>query len=247
MLYDETVHGFRVSRTKITTAHAAEALGRAVGEYVTLHTGRLRRLESPSCAGSCLAAYLRKYLRPHFGKNLLICGLGNQDLIEDSLGPLTVKKIPAHFMEFTEIPARFSSVGLLTPDVHGRTNIKTEITLSGVAKEMGADCIILIDSTQTDSLESLAGTIQITTGQMRINGSGHTFSRESLGIPIIGIGVPLVMRYAQGTGADSGDLLMRTGIADDLESAAFAIAYGISRIAYPKVGPSQLEQIMRAI
>ena len=55
------------------------------------------------------------------------------------------------------------------------------------------------------------------------------------------------MRYAQGTGADPGDLLMRTGIADDLESAAFAIAYGISRTAYPKVGPSQLEQIMRAV
>ena len=47
MLYEETVHGFHVSRTKITTAHAAEALGRAVGEYVILHTGRLRRLESP--------------------------------------------------------------------------------------------------------------------------------------------------------------------------------------------------------
>ncbi len=108
MLYDETAHGFRVFRTKMTTAHAAEVLGRTVGEYVILYTGRLGRLESPSRAGSCLAAYLRKYLRPHFGKKLLICGLGNQDLIEDSLGPLTVRKIPAHFMEFTGIPSRFS-------------------------------------------------------------------------------------------------------------------------------------------
>lgn len=247
MLYDETVHGFHVSRTRITSAHAAEALGRTVGEYVILHTGRLCYLESPSCAGRCLAAYLRKYLRPHFGKKLLICGLGNQDLIEDSLGPLTVKRIPAHFMEHMEFPSRFSSVGLLIPGVQGRTNIKTEITLSGVAKEIGADCIILIDSTQTDNLENLASTIQITTGQMKIKGSGHIFSKKSLGIPVIGIGVPLVMRYAQGTGADSGDLLMRTNIADDVESAAFAIAYGISHAAYPKVSSKELEQIIRAI
>ena len=173
--------------------------------------------------------------------------MGNQELIEDSLGPLTVRKIPAYFMEFAEIPSRFSSVALMTPGVQGHTNLKTETAISAVAKEMGASCVILIDSIHTDSFENLASTIQISTGQMMIKGRGHIFSQESLGIPIVGIGVPLVMRYAQGDDPDSNEMIMRTGIAEDLESAASIIAYGISRVAYPKVGPKELAEIMKAI
>ena len=82
---------------------------------------------------------------------------------------------------------------------------------------------------------------------MMIKGSDHIFSLESLGIPIVGIGMPLVMRYAQGDYSDSAEMIMRTGIADDLESTASIIAYGISRAAYPKVGPKELAEIMKAI
>ena len=131
--------------------------------------------------------------------------------------------------------------------MQGHTNLKTETAISGVAKEMGASCVILIDSVHTDNFENLASTIQISTGQMKIKGSGHIFSQESLGIPIVGIGGPLVMRYAQRDNPDSNEMIMRSGIADDLESAASIIAYGISRTAYPKVRPKELIEIMKAI
>ncbi len=61
---EETVHGFPVSRTHVMTARAAESIGRAVGEYVVIRTGRLCRLETPFPASDCLAFYLRKYGYP---------------------------------------------------------------------------------------------------------------------------------------------------------------------------------------
>jgi len=173
----------------------------------------------------------------------LICGLGNQDLIEDSLGPLAVKKIPAHIMEVMEVPSQFSAVALMTPGVLWHTNLKTETALSGIIKEIGAACVIIIDSTRTDSFENLASTIQITNGHDK--GNGQIFSQKSLSIPIVGIGVPLVMRYTPVTDTGSSETLMRTGIADDLESAAVAIAYGISHVAYPKVIRKELREIIR--
>ena len=135
----------------------------------------------------------------------------------------------------------------MTPGVQGHTNLKTDTAISSVAKVIEASCVILIDSIHTDSFGNLASTIQISTEQMMIKGRGHIFSQESLGIPIVGIGVPLVMRYAQGDDPDSNELIMRTGIAGDLESAASTIAYGISRTAYPKVRPKELAEIMKAI
>jgi len=245
-IYDKVVHGFRVYRTCIITRHAAEALGRAIGEYVVIHTGRLCHLETLTRAGRCLAVYLRKYLLRYSGKNILICGLGNQDIVEDSLGPSAVKMIPAHIMKAMEVTSCFSSVAILTPGVPWYTNLKTETILSGVAKEMDAACVILIDSTHTESFENLASTIQITTGQMQIKGSGHIFDLDSLGIPIVGIGVPTVMHYAQDKDTDSGEMLMRAGIADDLKAAAFIIAHGISCVAYPKVGFHKIAEMIRA-
>ena len=43
---EETVCGFNVSRVCVTSRQAAAALGRPMGEYVTIQTGRLRELSS---------------------------------------------------------------------------------------------------------------------------------------------------------------------------------------------------------
>ena len=62
--YEETTQGFSISRTNVTTARAAENIGRAVGEYVVVHTGRLCRLETPFHAGDCLANIKKKQSDP---------------------------------------------------------------------------------------------------------------------------------------------------------------------------------------
>ena len=83
-------------------------------------------------------------------------------------------------------------------------------------RRWGTSCVILIDSVHTDSFKNLASTVQISTGQMMIKGSGHIFSRESLCLPIVGIGVPLSMRYVQGDNPDSNEMIMRARLVDDL-------------------------------
>ena len=132
--------------------------------------------------------------------SVLIVGLGNRKATPDALGPLTIDeiKITRQIVELgLPLDNKYRIISSLVPGVMGTTGIETKEIIEGVIEKTNPDFLIVIDALAASSIERVNKTIQITdTG---INpGSGllnnrFEISKETLGIPVISIGIPTVV------------------------------------------------------
>ena len=130
----------------------------------------------------------------------LIVGLGNRKATPDALGPLTIEhvKITRQIIELgLPLDSKYRVISSIVPGVMGTTGIETKEIIEGVIDAVRPDFLIVIDALAASSLERINKTIQLTdTG---INpGSGllnnrFEISKETLGIPVIAIGIPTVV------------------------------------------------------
>ena len=130
----------------------------------------------------------------------LIVGLGNRKATPDALGPLTIEhvKITRQIVELgLPLDSKYRVISSIVPGVMGTTGIETKEIIEGVIDAVKPDFLIVIDALAASSLERINKTIQLTdTG---INpGSGllnnrFEISKETLGIPVIAIGIPTVV------------------------------------------------------
>ena len=126
------------------------------------------------------------------GENILIVGLGNQDIISDSLGFYTCKKILAS-KSFDNLK---SNVSTLCPSVESLTGIDTFDTVCGVAKQIKAKLIILIDSLLTNDINRLGHSFQMSSCGMVPGGAlknNKEISYNTTNIKCISIGVPFML------------------------------------------------------
>ena len=153
-----------------------------------------------------LAHHLKELLHLEKERSVLVVGLGNRDITPDALGPRVIQnlKITRHIVkEYGKAGMGEEKVHLvssLVPGVMAQTGMETMEIIRGVIAETKPDVVIAIDALAARSMKRLNCTIQITdTG---INpGSGVLnfrtgLNQESLGIPVIGIGVPTVVDAA---------------------------------------------------
>jgi spore protease len=88
-------------------------------------------------------------------------------------------------------------VSVISPGVLAQTGIESFEIISSLCKKIDFDLIIAIDSLAARSCDRLATTIQISdTGITPGSGIGNSrvrLDRESLGVPVIAIGVPTVV------------------------------------------------------
>ncbi len=132
-------------------------------------------------------------------KKCLIVGLGNISVTPDALGPYVIDNVivTRHLFELNHISEGFSNVSAIAPGVMGTTGIETYDIIASVVKKINCDFVIAIDALATNSLSRVNKTIQI--ADSGINpGSGvgnkrKELSKETLGIPVIAIGVPTVV------------------------------------------------------
>ncbi len=140
---------------------------------------------------------LREFLRLHKikkGDTVLVCGLGNEDIVADSLGVLTCKKILA--TNNLTFQAKKHNVCTICPNVQAVTGIKTFDIVNGIAKSIGANLIILIDSLLTENIKRLGHSFQLSSVGMIPGGAmGNVdmISQQTIGIPCISIGVPMML------------------------------------------------------
>lgn len=132
-------------------------------------------------------------------KKCLVVGLGNINVTPDALGPYVIDNIVVtrHLFALNRISNGFSNVCALAPGVMGTTGIETYDIINSIIKNIECDFVIAIDALATSSLSRVNKVVQITdTG---INpGSGvknkrKELSFETLGIPVIALGVPTVV------------------------------------------------------
>ena len=130
----------------------------------------------------------------------LIVGLGNRKATPDALGPLTVDsiKITRQIVELgLPLDNKYRVISSLVPGVMGTTGIETKEIIEGVIEKTKPDFLIVIDALAASSLERINKTIQITDTGIH-PGSGllnnrFEISKETLGIPVIAIGIPTVV------------------------------------------------------
>ena len=189
-----------INNIKITDINVDEDLSKKInkkiGRYITIEFKDITDFNNMKKIKQVFSKYLKKLL---IGDNYLIVGLGNSNVTPDSLGPNSIDHvlITNHIYEVSSLEKGFKRVSAIKPGVMGETGLETIEIIKGVINNLKPSQVIIIDSLASSSLERLNKTIQITnTG---INpGSGvynnrKELSYDSLGIPVIAIGVPTVL------------------------------------------------------
>ncbi len=132
--------------------------------------------------------------------SVLIVGLGNRKATPDALGPLTIDsiKITRQIVELgLPLDSKYRVISSIVPGVMGTTGIETKEIIEGVIEKTKPDFLIVIDALAASSLERINKTIQLTDTGIH-PGSGllnnrYEISKETLGIPVIAIGIPTVV------------------------------------------------------
>ena len=177
-------------------------INRKPGKYITLEFNDITDIENRDKVIKTLTHTLSKMLKFNDNSYGLIIGLGNDKSTPDSLGPLVIQDIIVtnHLFEIGEMSTSFKRISAISPGVTGETGIETSDIIEGIVKKINPDYIILIDSLASKSISRLNKTIQITdTGIHPGSGIGNKrkeISQDTLGIPVIAIGVPTVVDAA---------------------------------------------------
>ena len=238
-----------ITHLRVTSEEGAREIGKPCGTYLTLSFPALFEMngDEERRAADVLARSLSSLLPQENGHPLLVVGLGNRALTADAIGPATTEKIPAtgHL--------RDSGICVLTPGVMGQSGAEAGTLIRGVARELGARAVIVIDALCARSPERLACTVQISDTGLT-PGSGIRLPRaavnpQTVGVPVVAIGVPTIVSSAalvfdalSRAGADEIPEAFMNLFRDDtlyvcpknidegIESAACLIAEGICRL-----------------
>lgn len=211
--------GIERTVVRIRTKDMAEELGRPIGTYVTLSCQQAMTIELD--VRRALSREMSKAIRemlPDDPKSVLVAGLGNRSVTPDALGPRTVERVlvTRHMQGCLpeDVEKRLSSVCALAPGVLGVTGIETAEVLRGMTEHVKPDAVIAVDALAARSSNRICSTIQIAdTGIAPGSGVGNhqkALSWETLGIPVIAVGVPMVV-YASTIASDALSDLMRSG------------------------------------
>lgn len=194
----ESKTGLEITRIKIVDERGEQKLSKPKGTYVTIEIPPLtdysenERMEH--------IAYEIRNMLPESGL-ILIAGLGNFKITPDALGPKTASLIFATRHIQGEI-ARSSGlenlrpVAVLAPGVLGQTGMETGEIISSLCQKLNPSAVIVVDAMASRRMTRLGTTIQICdSGISPGSGVGNMrpqLNRETLGVPVIALGVPTV-------------------------------------------------------
>lgn len=198
-----------ITRVSIETENGAKAMGKPKGAYITIEA--VDMMEEDEDYHREVSAQLAKVITDMIGKgqeelSVLVVGLGNREVTPDALGPYVVDNmmITRHIIrEFGKYAFGNQNTGMISgivPGVMAQTGMESKEIISGVIKETNPDLVIVVDALAARSVKRLNRTIQITnTGINPGSGVGnhrHAINEESVGVPVIAIGIPTVVDAA---------------------------------------------------
>ena len=205
--YDEQ-RDIRVTVVRIRTENGAKAMGKPIGTYITLEAPRMSEPDEDYHreVSEKLAGYLKKLLDVKNEKSVLVVGLGNREVTPDALGPEAVNhlRVTRHVVREYGKAAfareKVQLVSTIVPGVMAQTGMETLEIVRGIVAETKPDQVVVIDALAARSSKRLNRTIQISDAGIQ-PGSGvgnhrNSLTRETIGIPVLAIGVSTVVDAA---------------------------------------------------
>lgn len=200
----------RVTTVRIETENGAKTMGKPVGTYLTIEAPNL---SSPDEGihrevSEELAKYLIEVMKKiipesEHDKEVLVIGLGNRQATPDALGPYVAdnlnvtRHIVKEYGKYAALEEMNCVVSAIVPGVMAQTGMETAEIIKGVVRETKPDLLIVIDALVARNSRRLNRTIQIAdTGINPGSGVGNyrnAITKETIGVPVIAIGVPTVV------------------------------------------------------
>ncbi len=206
-----------VNEVHITNENGAKAIGKPIGKYITIEVPDIRNNIAVSYdnAEKVLTEELRKIIDLKKINTVMVVGLGNRFVTPDALGPKVVDKLLVTRHLKTVLPDEISrdmhSLCAVAPGVLGITGMETLEIIQGISAKIKPDMIIAIDALASRKTSRISTTFQIAdTGITPGSGIGNkrqAINEETLGIPVIAIGVPTVIE-AVAVANDAIDMLI---------------------------------------
>lgn len=208
-----------VTVVTVLNENGAKMIGKPVGKYITcsvpsfindtdIFDGRLNKLST-----------ILKSLLPENINSVLVAGVGNLDITADALGPKTNNYVLAtrHIIEAEDKPEIFNDIfnvsGVAT-GVLADTGIESAEIIKGVVDVTKPSCVIVVDALAASSSERLGTTVQMSdVGISPGSGVGnhrYEISKNTLGIPVVSIGIPTVVSAAVISNGQEGSQMFVT-------------------------------------
>ena len=204
---ENTVNGYTVARLTVKNEAGEKNTQKKKGTYITVFSDMICDIEGErfdalvSLISDEIGALAHRLLQKK-PECVLVAGLGNREITADNIGPKTVdsltvtRHLSIHdkklFDSFFNVP-----LCAVAPGVLGQTGIETAEMIRGVCDHAAPDLVIAIDALAARSTARLGATVQISdSGIFPGSGIGNRrseISRNTLGIPVIAVGVPTVV------------------------------------------------------
>jgi spore protease len=220
---EEKLGAVTLTRVKVLDEKGERAIGKPVGTYVTVDVPSLGSSEDDVfySALEAVAKELRTMIEPVGDGELLVAGLGNATMTPDAIGPECVKNVLVTRHIAGELSGaaddqKLRSVAALAPGVLGQTGVEAGEVLKAVVARIKPAAVIVVGALASRSANRLGRTVQIaTTGIVPgsgVNNARFAVNQETLGVPVISMGVPTVVDAAtlavdlmQGAGIDTDE------------------------------------------
>lgn len=244
-----------VTRVKITSDEGEKALGKVMGSYITFEIPRLKNEEEElnKKVEEKISNVIKELSNLNKDDTVLVVGLGNAAITADALGPKVVEglEVTRHLLKYVPqyVAPGTRGVCAVAPGVLGTTGIETEEIVMGIIEKVKPNLVIIIDALASRKMERVSTTIQITdTGIVPGSGVGNhrnALTKETLGVPVIAVGIPTVVDAAT-IANDTIELLLEKLEKNDLYKNISQSIENTDKYQYIKevLSPSELNYIV---
>lgn len=254
-LNEERICGCRVTAVKINGGEASKVLCKPIGNYLTLELDEYirRRENSFSDAANALSQLMRRFAEIQNAQSFLVACLGNRAITPDAVGPEVSDSLIVTRHLKQSLPQEFaalSSVAVLRTGVLGTTGIESALSLKALCGLVQPDCVIAVDALASGELDRLCRNVQICdSGIAPGSGVGNDraeLNRESLGVPVIAVGVPTVIDAAAFCADESAAGLFVTprNIDELVRSVSKLVAYGLNLALHPGLSIADVDMLV---
>ena len=254
-LNEEHICGCRVTAVKINGGEASKVLCKPIGNYLTLELDEYirRRENSFSDAANALSQLMRRFAEIQNAQSFLVACLGNRAITPDAVGPEVSDSLIVTRHLKQSLPQEFaalSSVAVLRTGVLGTTGIESAQSLKALCGLVQPDCVIAVDALASGEPDRLCRNVQICdSGIAPGSGVGNDraeLNRESLGVPVIAVGVPTVIDAAAFCADESAAGLFVTprNIDELVRSVSKLVAYGLNLALHPGLSIADVDMLV---